>query len=186
MGSRQTFRSPRTFVVAACLLVALLATACGSSAKKSSGPNASTTSTSAPSGSSSTPTNAPAKSSSSGGANPCTLVTSADVQAIIGSVPAPTGPRSENRGVDCKWDAGNGSFVTVQVFHGKEFFAPASQANSPKNLAGVGDQAFEDASGTTSVNVGFLKGSTAVFIFGFNVKSADAVVAAAKDAASKV
>jgi hypothetical protein len=108
------------------------------------------------------------------------------VAAIIGSTPKPVGPTTANRGTNCKWNTSSGSFVLVQVFQGKEFYSPAAQSNSPKSLAGVGDQAFEDASGTTSVNVGFLKGSTAVFISGFYVKSADAVVQAAKDAASKV
>jgi len=108
------------------------------------------------------------------------------VAAVIGSTPKPVGPTTANRGSNCKWDDGKGSFVLVQVYQGKQFYAPTAQANSPKNLAGLGDHAFEDASGTTSVNVGFLKGSTAVFISGFYVKSADAVVQAAKDAASKL
>jgi hypothetical protein len=108
------------------------------------------------------------------------------VTAIIGSAPKPVGPTTANRGTNCKWDDGKGSFVLVQVYQGKGFYSPSAQANSPQNLAGVGDQAFEEVSGTTSVNVGFLKGSTAVFISGFYVKSADALVQAAKHAASKV
>jgi hypothetical protein len=118
--------------------------------------------------------------------NPCTLVTAAEVKAILGVAAGTTGPTNENRGSDCKWSPGTGGSVLVQVFKGKEFYDPAVQAPQAKKLAGVGDTAYLDASGTTRVDVGFLKGDVAVFVDGFQVASSDAVVAAAKDAASKI
>jgi hypothetical protein len=185
MRPGRTFGSRQVVAATALVIVALVATSCSSSSKPAAGSSGGTT-TQAPKSTSTPAKTAKAGGASSKGTNPCTLITPAEVQAIVGTVPKPVGPTSANRGTSCKWDTGKGSFVLVQVYQGKEFYAPSAQSNSPKNLAGVGDQAFEDASGTTTVNVGFLKGSTAVFISGFYVESADAVVQAAKDAASKV
>jgi Protein of unknown function (DUF3558) len=185
-SSRSLGTGGRLVAVTAAVVVMVLTAACASTSKHVSGTGQTTPTTSPPTSAGTTTRSVGSGSSSAKGANPCTLVTPAEVQAIVGTVPKPVGPTSANRGTSCKWDTGKGSFVLVQVYQGKEFYSPTAQASSPKNLAGIGDQAFEEASGTTTVNVGFLKGTTAVFISGFYVKSADAVVQAAKDAASKV
>jgi hypothetical protein len=122
----------------------------------------------------------------SSGTNPCTLVSGDEVKAILGTTVAASGPTNANRGADCKWNLNTGASLLVQVYSGKTFYDPAVQAPQATKLTGIGDDAYLDASGTTRVDVGFLKGSTAVFIDGFQVASADAVTAAAKDAASKV
>lgn len=126
----------------------------------------------------------PAKSSDDT-PNPCTIVTAAEVQAITGTAATPAGPTNENRGSVCHWRPGNGAAVLVQVFRGKEFYDPSIQAPTAKKITGIGDDADVDAFGTTRVGVGFLKGDVAVFIDGLQITSSDAVVAAARDAASK-
>ena len=110
--------------------------------------------------------------SGSSGPNPCEIVTAAEVQTILGAAATPKGPEEKNRGSVCTWDQGNGGSVLVQVFHGKEFYSPEMQAPKATKLAGVGDEAYLDAFGSTRVAVGFLKGDTAVFIDGmFGVTS---------------
>ncbi|HEY5012214.1 MAG TPA: DUF3558 family protein [Acidimicrobiia bacterium] len=158
--------------------------ACSSSGKSSARTTGSTAAQAGQTGTAgSTTTGAP---SSGNGPNPCTLVTAAEVQAILGANASPTGPTEENRGSVCKWHPGNGSSMLVQVFHGKEFYDPSIQAPKATKLTGVGDTAYLDAFGTTRAGVGFLKGDVAVFIDGFQITSSQAVVAAARDAASKV
>lgn len=120
------------------------------------------------------------------GPNPCTIVSAADVQAILGTAAKPTGPTSENRGHQCTWHPGNGSSVLVQVFQGKEFYDPSMEAPKAKKLSGLGDDAYLDDFGKTRTAVGFLKGDTAVFIDGFQITGSAAVVAAARDAVNNV
>lgn len=122
----------------------------------------------------------------SAGPNPCTIVTAAEVQAILGAAATASGPKSENRGHTCTWHPGKGSSVLVRVFQGKQFYDPSMQAPKAKKLTGIGDDAYLDDFGTTRGAVGSLKGDTAVFIDGFEITGPDAVVAAAKDAATKV
>jgi hypothetical protein len=177
-------------LAATLALAALITTgaACSSSSKSSS-PTSGSGSGSGPTvssvvGGQTTP--ATAAKTGGNGPNPCAIVTAAEVQAITGSAASPTGPTEENRGSVCKWHPGNGSSVLVMVFHGKEFYAPSMQAPKATKLTGIGDDAYLDAFGTTRADVGFLKGDTAVFIDGLSVTSPNAVVAAARDAASKV
>jgi hypothetical protein len=177
--------------LAAALALGALITmgaACSSSSGKSASPSSSggsaATPTSSAVGSSTSP--ATAAKSSGGDPNPCTIVTAAEVQAITGTAASPTGPTQQNRGSVCTWHPGNGTSLLVQVFHGKEFYAPSIQAPKATKLTGIGDDAYLDAFGTTRVGVGFLKGDVAVFLDGLSITSADAVVAAARDAASKV
>jgi hypothetical protein len=171
---------------AALALAALITTgaACSSSSGKSAAKASGSTRAAADATRSST---APAAAAQSTGSepNPCTIVTAAEVQAILGTAASPTGPTDENRGTQCKWD-GNSSSLLVLVYHGKEFYSPEMQAPKAKKLTGIGDDAYLDAFGTTRAGVGFLKGDIAVFIDGLQVTSPDAVVAAATDAASKV
>jgi hypothetical protein len=99
--------------------------------------------------------NAPSGSSGSesDGPNPCTIVSAADVQAVLGTTATPSGPKRENRGHQCTWHPGNGSSVLVQVYQGKEFYDPALQAPSAKKLSGIGDDAYLDDFGTTRTAV---------------------------------
>jgi len=178
--------SARTRTLSTALLLAALAAgaaACGSSSSNAAKPASGATPTSARSQVSGT---GPVSAPSSGGPNPCTIVSAADVQAIAGAAATPSGPKHENRGDVCTWHPGNGTSVLVQVFQGKQFYDPSMQAPHAKKLSGIGDDAYLDAFGTTRAAVGFLKGDTAVFIDGFDVTSPDAVVSAAKDAAAKV
>jgi hypothetical protein len=181
-------RMPRTTrpLAATLALAALITTgaACSSSGASSapkSGARSTSTSISSAVGGQTTPATA-AQTSSGGDPNPCTLVTAAEVQAIIGTTASPSGPTDQNRGSVCTWHPGNGSSLLVKVFHGKEFYAPSIQAPKATKLTGIGD----DAYGSTRVGVGFLKGDVAVFIDGLSITSANAVVTAARDAASKV
>lgn len=182
------FVRPLATTLALAALVTVGA-ACSSSSTSSSQPAGGTSSpqSTGPTGpiTSAAPTTTGA-SGSGNGPNPCTLVTAAEVQAILGTAASPTGPTDENRGSVCKWHPGNGSSVLVQVFHGKAFYDPSVQAPTATKLTAVGDTAYLDAFGTTRAAVGFLKGDVAVFIDGFQITSAQAVVAAARDAASKV
>ena len=181
MPARIRIRSVSTALLLAALAAG--AAACGSSSSNA-----------AKSGSGATPTSersqvsgaGPVSASSDDGPNPCTIVSAADVQAIAGAAVKPSGPEHKNRGDICTWNPGNGTSVLVQVFHGKEFYDPSMQAPKAKKLSGIGDDAYLDDFGTTRTAVGFLKGDTAVFIDGFEIKSSDAVVTAAKDAAAKI
>jgi hypothetical protein len=179
-------------IATALTLAALVTTgaACSSSnSKTSSKPSDSTAAKSEDTGSTTPQTDAQnvGSASDSDSPNPCEIVTAAEVRTILGAAATPKGPENKNRGSVCTWNEGNGGSVLVQVFHGKEFYSPEMQAPKATKLAGVGDEAYLDAFGSTRVSVGFLKGDTAVFVDGmFGVTSSDAVVAAAKDAASKV
>lgn len=171
--------------LACALTIAALgagAAACSSSSSSSSKSGASTSSTSAGSQvSGAGPVSAP-----SGGPNPCTIVSAADVTAITGSSATPSGPKSVNRGVNCTWHPANGGSLLVQVYQGKQFYDPSMQAPNAKKLSGIGDDAYLADFAPTRAEVGFLKGDTAVFIQGLSVTSSDAVVTAAKDAAANV
>jgi Protein of unknown function (DUF3558) len=172
---------------AALALAALITTgaACSSSSGTSAAkPSGSTRAASGATRASTAPA-ADTAQGTDGGPNPCTIVTAAEVQAILGAAASPSGPTDENRGTACKWH-GNSSSLLVLVYHGKEFYSPEMQAPKATKLTGIGDDAYLDAFGTTRAGVGFLKGDIAVFLDGLQVTSPDAVVAAATDAASKV
>jgi hypothetical protein len=177
-----SLRPARPFA-AAVAVAALITTgaACSSSSHAASKPPRSTNDHA-------TQTTQPADTAKSTGAtpNPCTIVTAAEVQAITGTAATPTGPTNENRGTVCHWRPGNGSSLLVQVYHGKQFYDPSMQAPKATKLAGIGDDAYLDAFGTTRAEVGFVKGDVAVFIDGLQITSSDAVLAAARDAAGKV
>jgi hypothetical protein len=183
---------PARRLLTSTLLIATLGV--GVAACSSSGSNGAASDRSDPSGAPTTTgaqvagtgvVNAPSGGSDDG-ANPCEIVSAADVQAILGTTAKPSGPTSQNRGHQCTWDPGNGASVLVQVFQGKEFYDPSMQAPSAKKLSGIGDAAYLDDFGTTRSAVGFLKGDIAVFIDGFQITGSAAVVAAARDAVSNV
>jgi hypothetical protein len=181
---------PAPRLITSTLLIAVLgigAAACSSSGSKAAGEKTGTPTSTGTQVSGTGVVNAPSTGTGgSDGPDPCTIVTAAEVQAILGTSATPTGPTSENRGHQCTWHPGNGSSVLVQVFRGKEFYDPSVQAPTAKKLAGIGDDAYFDDFGTTRAAVGFLKGDTAVFIDGFDIMSSSAVVAAARDAVTKV
>jgi hypothetical protein len=174
---------------ASALALAMLITAgaaCSSSSKSAGGPASGSTGIGAPTTTGAKVAGTGEVSAPSRGTNPCTLVSDDEVKAILGTTATASGPTNANRGANCKWNLGTGASLLVQVYTGKTFYDPAVQAPKATKLAGIGDDAYLDASGTTRVDVGFLKGNTAVFIDGFQVASADALTAAAKDAASKL
>jgi hypothetical protein len=184
-----SLRPVRPFA-AAVAVAALITTgaACSSSSNAASKATTSNPQATSPSADRGTQTTQPAQAAKTSGdtPNPCTIVTAAEVQAITGTAATPTGPTNENRGTVCHWRPGNGSSVLVQVFHGKAFYDPSMQAPSAKKLTGIGDDAYLDDFAPMRAGVGFLKGDVAVFIDGLQITSSDAVVAAARDAASKV
>src|SRR4051812_36834090 len=101
-------------VTTALLLAALAAgaAACGSSSSHAAKSASGGTPTSERSHVSGT---GPVSASSDDGPNPCTIVSAADVDAILGTNASPSGPKSENRGHQCTWHPGNGASVLVQV-----------------------------------------------------------------------
>jgi hypothetical protein len=181
----------RGHIVAAALLsfIVLLA-ACGGDDSSSKDSSSSTTvaGTSSTTAAASTATTASSGGSTASGntPDPCSLITDAEATAILGGTVTRGSATSAFRGHDCKWtNAATAGNVLVQVYKGRAFYNPSVHGKT-SDLSGVGDEAFVTASGTTTVTVGIRKGDTVVFITGFYVKSADAVTAAAKDAASKM
>jgi hypothetical protein len=69
---------------------------------------------------------------------------------------------SANRGVTCKWSAA-GSFVSVSVYHGREFFSPSQQAPDGKSVSGIGDEAF-----VSQALAGARKGDLVIIVGGYS------------------
>jgi hypothetical protein len=183
LGARLGARS--TVATAMIGLLAIGATACGSSSKSSAGNGAGSTTTVAKS-SSTTTGGTSGDTTSAKGPNPCSLITDAQAQQILGGTATNDGPKSENRGTNCNWKTSNGGFVLVQVYEGKEFYDPQMQGNNPTKLPGVADDAFVDDFGNTRTMVGFIKGNTVVFIDGDDIASSTALVNIAKGVAANV
>jgi hypothetical protein len=90
------------------------------------------------SGGSDTSSPAAAAPSAAQPADPCTLVTSAELQDLLGDVPSPVGPTERLRGRSCDWRVPGGASVSLTVWPGREFFLddPATVA-----VTGLGDAA---------------------------------------------
>ena len=154
---RQPSSRLRVTAAALGLLVAAAISSCGKSSSSSASSSASPTAagSSAPTGTSSS------ASKTSGTPDPCSLLTAAEASSYLGGTATHDTPKSEFRGVTCKWTAGT-SFLLVSVYKGKEFFSPKQQAPDGKTLSGVGDQAF-----VGQALAGAIKGDTVVVIGGF-------------------
>jgi hypothetical protein len=109
------------------------------------------------------------------GPDPCTLLTDAEVSQWLGGAASHGPATSQFRGKDCKWTV-DGNFLSVQVYVGKEFYAPKEQAPDGTSVSGIGDSAF-----TSQALAGAIKGDTVVIIGGMgaaNAHFADALRAA--------
>jgi hypothetical protein len=148
----------RVSAAALVLLVAGAISSCGKSSSSSASSSASPTAaaSSAPTGSTSS-----SATKTSGTPDPCSLLTAAEASSYLGGTATHDTPKSEFRGVTCKWTADT-SFLLVSVYKGKEFFSPQQQAPDGKTLSGVGDQAF-----VGQALAGAIKGDIVVVIGGF-------------------
>jgi hypothetical protein len=100
------------------------------------------------------------------GPGPCSLLTDAQAGQILGGT-ATHGPAvSQFRGVTCTWRA-SASFVSVSVYHGREFFAPSQQAPDGKAVTGIGDEAF-----VSEALAGARKGDLVVVVGGYGAGGA--------------
>ena len=90
------------------------------------------------------------------------MVTNDEASALLGGTITRTGPKEENRLVDCKWDNGGGGFLLITVGQGAEFYDPDLTNPGWKPVSGLGDKAFED---DKTQSVGFIDGQTVVNLF---------------------
>jgi hypothetical protein len=119
-----------------------------------SSPGISSPSTSNPPATTPTGTTVPVGTGSSGAGalpDPCSLVTDADLRAVIGVVPGP--PQHLSAPVPggfvlrlCQWSDNQGTEVSVGVSDAMPFFELAKKSGAPP-IAGVGDEAFPSTDG---------------------------------------
>ena len=182
--SRST-RSPRLLAAGSLLAaMAFAITACstptaataGTPSAVAAGGPAVAPSTTGPTSDSAAPAN---------GVDPCGLVETADVNALLGGSAVRQGPTDSSRGVHCTWDVAGGANLLVSVWQGAEFYGPDMTNPGWKPVSGLGDQSYVDAKTQT---VGFLKGKTVVVLFVPALETIDlaALETLAKSAAAKM
>jgi hypothetical protein len=132
----------KTIIIALCMLTA----ACGNREQVSAATSATTASTSAPSAAAAAPVTS---------ADPCALVTAQDMGVMFGELkegPSPsTGLRDERQ---CNYTNMAGSWIKLSLYGGRERWdweKGITNAQSPKDVGGLGDEAFAIKRGTDAV-----------------------------------
>jgi hypothetical protein len=182
------FHTRKTSLLALlCVGATVSLAACSSGAKQPSSsaaasPAATTATTvkAAPSG---------APSTASGGPNPCDLLTTDQVAAVLGGPVTVAGPTEANRGKNCVFSLSDksGPNVLVQVYKGAEFYSPSAQATAPETIPGVGDRSYLDSPDGQPRSTGYVKGDTVVFVsVMFANPTKDQLVGLTKDTLTKL
>ena len=81
--------------------------------------------------------------------NPCTLVPKEELAKIIGEIKeGPTPKEGLMKEKECQWTSTSGSWLSISLYSADKWGLKKGSANDPKDVAGLGEEAFTDKRGT--------------------------------------
>jgi hypothetical protein len=81
--------------------------------------------------------------------NPCTLVPKEELAKIIGEIKdGPTPKEGLMKEKECQWTNMSGSWLSIAVYSADKWGLKKGSANDPKDVTGLGEEAFTDKRGT--------------------------------------
>jgi hypothetical protein len=81
--------------------------------------------------------------------NPCTLVPKEELAKIMGEIKeGPTPKEGLMKEQGCEWTNMSGSWLSVAVYSADKWGLKKGSANDPKEVTGLGEEAFTDKRGT--------------------------------------
>jgi hypothetical protein len=83
--------------------------------------------------------------------NPCTLVPKEELAKIIGEIKdGPTPKEGLMKEKECRWTNMSGAWLSIAVYPADKWGLIKGSANDPKDVIGLGEEAFTDKRGTDS------------------------------------
>ena len=81
--------------------------------------------------------------------NPCTLVPKEELAKIIGEIKeGPTPKEGLMKEKECQWTNVSGSWLSIAVYSADKWGLKKGSGNDPKDVTGLGEEAFTDKRGT--------------------------------------
>ena len=81
--------------------------------------------------------------------NPCTLVPKEELAKIIGEIKdGPTPKEGLMKEKECQWTNVSGSWLSIAVYSAEKWGLKKGSGNDPKEVTGLGEEAFTDKRGT--------------------------------------
>jgi len=81
--------------------------------------------------------------------NPCTLIPKEDLAKIIGEIKdGPTPKEGLMKEKECRWTNMSGSWLSIAVYSADKWGLKKGSGNDPKDVSGLGEEAFTDKRGT--------------------------------------
>ena len=81
--------------------------------------------------------------------NPCTLIPKEELAKIIGEIKeGPTPKEGMMKEKECRWTNTSGSWLSIAVYSADKWGLKKGSGNDPKEVTGLGEEAFTDKRGT--------------------------------------